>query len=101
MRSSSHEEAALELASAPPPPSEVLDKPPPGAPEVILLFIQWSSFPERRVASFRGPGGRLLIVHEGDIVEGMKVIEIGQATVEFQWRGNAFRVYAGRSAPTS
>jgi hypothetical protein len=76
-----------------------LDRPPPGAPEVVLLFIQWSSFPDRRVASLRGPGGRLLIVQEGDIVEGMKVMSIGRSAVEFQWRGSAFRVLAGRSAP--
>lgn len=39
-----------------------------------------------------------MIVKEGDIVEGMKVSAIERASIIFQWRGNMFRLAAGRSA---
>jgi hypothetical protein len=63
---------------------------------VALLFIQWTSTPARRVASLRGPGGRLMLVREGDIVEGMKVAMIRPDAVEFQWRGTNFLLLAAR-----
>ena len=86
--------------TAPTPPAEPEISPvaPTGAPEIALLFIKWSSDPVYRVASMRGPGGKLLIVKEGDIVEGMKVSSIERGAVIMQWRGNLFRLAAGRSA---
>jgi hypothetical protein len=74
----------------------VLETPPTGSPEVSLLFIKWSHDALRRVASLRGPGGKLLLVHEGDIVEGMRVSLIRADAVELQWRGSNFLLYAAR-----
>jgi hypothetical protein len=79
--------------------TEVLATPPEGSPQMFLLFIQWSDEPLRRVASLRSAGGRLAIVKEGDIVEGMKVMAIRRDAVEFQWRGSTFRVGPVRAAP--
>jgi hypothetical protein len=95
---------ADELAKAGTPSSaaqeaEVLTTPPEGSPQMFLLFIQWSDEPLRRVASLRSAGGRLAIVKEGDIVEGMKVMAIRRDAVEFQWRGSTFRVGPVRAAP--
>ena len=85
-------------APAAPAEPEISPVAPTGAPEIALLFIKWSSDPVYRVASMRGPGGKLLIVKEGDIVEGMKVSSIERGAVIMQWRGNLFRLAAGRSA---
>jgi hypothetical protein len=74
----------------------VLDVAPVGAPEVSLLFIKWSSSVERRVASLRGPGGKLMLVHEGDIIEGMRVGAIRPDAIELQWRGTSFLLLAAR-----
>jgi hypothetical protein len=74
----------------------VLETPPSGSPEVSLLFIKWSRDALNRVASLRGPGGKLLLVHEGDIVEGMRVSLIRADAVELQWRGSNFLLYAAR-----
>jgi len=76
--------------------SEVLDTPPSGAPEVDLLFVRWSRAPEQRVASLRSDGGRLVVVHEGDLVEGMRVATIRPDAIEFVWHGSQFQVIAGR-----
>jgi hypothetical protein len=75
---------------------EMLGSPPSGAPEVSLLFIQWSRVPEKRVASLRSAGGRLVVVHEGDLVEGMRVATIHPDAIEFVWRGSQFQVIAAR-----
>lgn len=89
---------AAPVTPAAPAEPEISPVAPTGAPEIALLFIKWSSDPVYRVASMRGPGGKLLIVKEGDIVEGMKVSSIERGAVIMQWRGNLFRVLAGRSA---
>jgi hypothetical protein len=77
-------------------PGPVLEAPPSGSPEVSLLFITRSHDVQRRVASLRGPGGKLLLVHEGDVVEGMRVSLIRADAVELQWRGSNFLLYAAR-----
>jgi hypothetical protein len=89
---------ALPPPAPPPEPSAgvVLESVPTGAPEVSLLFIKWSRGVEGRVASLRGPGGKLMLVHEGDIVEGMRVSNIRADAVELQWRGTNFLLYAAR-----
>jgi hypothetical protein len=84
------------VASAKPDAPEVLDSAPSDAPEVDLLFIQWSRAPEKRVASLRGEGGRLVVVHEGDLVDGMRVAAIRPDAIEFVWHGSQFQVIAGR-----
>jgi hypothetical protein len=82
--------------AAPESAGTVLEAPPSGAPEVSLLFIKWSRDVQGRVASLRGPGGKLLLVHEGDIVEGMRVAAIRPDGVELQWRGSNFLLLAAR-----
>ena len=74
----------------------MLETVPAGAPEVSLLFIKWSSTLERRVDSLRGPGGKLMLVHEGDIIEGMRVGAIRPDAVELQFRGTSFLLLAAR-----
>ncbi len=76
--------------------SPVLEEPPTDAPVVALLFIRWSREPAARVASLRGSGGKLMLVHEGDIVEGMRVSEIRPDALELQWRGTRFLLLAAR-----
>jgi hypothetical protein len=92
--------AAVPPAAAPGAPGEpagaVLDTPPTDAPEVSLLFIRWSRVTAGRVASLRGPGGKLMLVHEGDIIEGMRVSAIRPDAVELQWRGTNFLLLAAR-----
>jgi hypothetical protein len=97
--SQADEMAKAETPTAAAQESEVLATPPEGSPQMFLLFIQWSDEPLRRVASLRSAGGRLAIVKEGDIVEGMKVMAIRRDAVEFQWRGSTFRVGPVRAAP--
>ena len=75
---------------------EVLDSPPEGAPEVSLVFIRWKPTPSERVASVRTPGQRIVVVHEADVVEGMKVERINSDAIEFQWRGQRFMLMASR-----
>jgi len=74
-----------------------LPPPPDDAPVLSLLFIQWSSEPARRVASLRQSGGSIYIVHEGDIVQGLRIAVIRPAGVEVQWRGQSFLLPASRN----
>jgi len=79
----------------------MLASPPPDAPAVSLLFLHWTARPDRRMASVRSPGGRLIIVHEGDVipgaeVQGMHVSEIRRDGIQVEWRGNAFVIPAVR-----
>ena len=69
---------------------------PSDAPEVSLLFIKWSRDLARRVASLRGPGGKLMLVHENDIIEGMRIVSIRPDAVELHWRGTNFLLLAAR-----
>lgn len=75
---------------------ELLPAPPEGAPQVDLLFIRWKPVPSERVASVRTGGQRIVVLHENDIIEGMKVSEIQRSGIEFQWRGQRFVVLAAR-----
>ena len=94
--------AATPKSVTPRPPAprpadrELLGSPPAGAPEVNLLFIQWSKIAKKRVASLRNKDGRLVVVHEGDLVEGMRVAAIRPDAIEFVWRGSQFLVLASR-----
>jgi predicted NUDIX family NTP pyrophosphohydrolase len=74
----------------------VLQAPPSGAPEVTLLFIQYSRNPARRVASLRVAGGKLMLVHEGDTFEGMRVATIRSDALELEWGGTRFLMLAVR-----
>lgn len=86
-------------AAVTPPPAVPIALPPPpdDAPALSLLFIQWSSEPARRVASLRQSGGSIYIVHEGDIVQGLRIAVIRPAGVEVQWRGQSFLLPASRN----
>lgn len=99
------EPAAPPVAASPPPITppaepaaqpELLDAPPPEAPTPGLLFIQWVREPERRIASLRTSAGQLVIVHEGDTVEGLLVKTIRPDSIEFHWRGTRFLLLASR-----
>jgi hypothetical protein len=70
---------------------------PDDAPVFSLLFVQWSSDSARRVASLRQvSGGTIYIVHEGDIVQGLRMAVIRPTGVEMQWRGQSFFLPASR-----
>jgi hypothetical protein len=75
---------------------ELLEAAPPGAPHIDLLFIRWKPIAAERVASIRTSGQRLMVLHEDDVVEGMKVARIEPSGIEFQWRGQRFMVLAAR-----
>jgi hypothetical protein len=75
---------------------ELVDSPPEGAPSIDLLFIRWKPLAADRVATIRTGGQRIVILHENDIIEGMKVSRIDQSGIEFQWRGQRFMVLAAR-----
>ncbi len=83
------------------PALKLLDAPPPDAPQVSLLFVHWTSEPARRIASVRAPGGRLVVVREGDVIpgaeaQGMHVSEIRTDGIRVEWRGKAFVIPAVR-----
>jgi len=78
------------------PFAELLDSPPEGAPHVDLLFIRWKPASTARVVSVRTAGQRIVVLHENEVVEGMKVSRIEPGGVEFQWRGLRFMVLAAR-----
>jgi hypothetical protein len=89
------------VASTPPPPPSPrqveLPPPPDDAPDLALLFIQWSADPTKRVASLRqNGGGAIYIVREGDIVQGLRVAAIRPSGIEIQWRGQSFLLPAAR-----
>jgi hypothetical protein len=92
----------LEPVTTPPPPAANAPKPrslpnaPDDAPKIWLLFIQWSSTPEKRVVSLRQEGGSISVLREGDIVQGMRLAAIRRSGVEFQWRGQSFLVPVSR-----
>jgi len=92
--------AMLQLPSPKPlPPPAVVDLPPPpdDAPDLSLLFIQWSADAAKRVASLRqNSGGSIFIVREGDVIQGLRVATIRPAGVEMQWRGQSFLLPASR-----
>jgi len=74
-----------------------LPLPPDDAPAFALLFVQWSSDPARRVASLRQvSGGTIYIVHEGDVVQGLRIAVIRPTGIEIQWRGQSFLLPASR-----
>lgn len=79
----------------PTPPAQ-LPALPDDAPQIALLFIQWSPEPARRVASLRQGGGTITIVHEGDVIQGLKVAVIRPTLLEMQWRGQSYAVLASR-----
>ncbi|MFQ5478711.1 MAG: hypothetical protein ACE5E4_08850 [Candidatus Binatia bacterium] len=74
------------------PVPEILDEPPPGAPAVDLIFVQWVREASARMASIRASGGVMIVIREGDTVEGMRVASIGREWVDFSWKGTTFRV---------
>ena len=78
------------------PQTGLLHAAPSGAPEVSLLFIQYSRDIARRVASLRGPGGKLMLVHEGDKVEGMEVASIRPDAIQLDWNGTKFLLLPDR-----
>jgi hypothetical protein len=94
--------AVLEPVTTPPPPAANAPEPrslpnaPDDAPKIWLLFIQWSSTPEKRVVSLRQEGGSISVLREGDIVQGMRLAAIRRSGVEFQWRGQSFLVPVSR-----
>lgn len=85
-------------AVTPPPPVPVSLPPlPDDAPAFALLFVQWSGEPTRRVASLRqSGGGTIYIVHEGDIVQGLRIAGIRPTGIEVEWRGQSFLLPASR-----
>ena len=69
----------------------VLGLPPEGAPRVDILFLQWASERDERLASLRSQGGSLSVVYEGDVIDGMAVASIHADEILFTWRGVTFR----------
>jgi hypothetical protein len=92
----------LEPVTTPPPPAANAPEPrslpnaPADAPKIWLLFIRWSTTPEKRVVSLRQEGGSISVLREGDIVQGMRLAAIRRSGVEFQWRGQSFLVPVSR-----
>ena len=82
---------------APQPPQVNLPPMPDDAPDLALLFIQWSADAAKRVASLRQNGGSAIyIVREGDVVQGLRVAAIRPSGIEVQWRGQSFLLPAAR-----
>ena len=49
-----------------------------------VSFLQWSSEPEKRMAFIKVGSGPTTLAHEGDTVNGVKVVKIRQGAVELQ-----------------
>jgi hypothetical protein len=67
--------------SPPAPAHEQTQSSPSGA---SLSFLQWSTDPEKRVASIKVGNGPAMIAHEGDSIEGLTVVKILPDAVEIR-----------------
>ena len=65
---------------------------PPGAPKVLLSFLQWSPDPARRFAFVSVDGSPSQRVREGDTTAGMTVAQITPTGVQLRSEGAVFTI---------
>lgn len=63
---------------------EVADETTPPPPQASVSFLQWSPEPEKRMAFIKVGNAPTTLAHEGDMVNGVRVVKILQGTVELQ-----------------
>ncbi len=73
-------------SAAPRPPTPAREEALSSPPDTSLSFLQWSTDPEKRVASIKVGAGPATIAHEGDSIEGLTVVKIRPDAVEL-WSG--------------
>jgi hypothetical protein len=88
-------EAASEEQPAPtaaPEPALDTGRSPPGAPKVLLSFLQWSEDPRRRFAFVSIDGAPSQRIREGETAGGMTVAQITPTGVQFDREGKRFTI---------
>lgn len=87
-------EPTAPVPEPPPAPPELIDtgRSPPGAPKVVLSFLQWSTEPARRFALVSIDGAPSQRVREGDAAAGMTVAQITPTGVQFSREGKLFMI---------
>jgi len=66
-------------------------------PILMITEVTFHDSPARRSATLQVAGGRPLLVHEGDTVNGIKVNEIQAGAVEFEVAGGPVVLDVGES----
>jgi hypothetical protein len=79
--SAPQEEDVVDETTSPPTPASV-------------SFLQWSPEPEKRMAFIKVGDAPTTLAHEGDMVNGVRVLKIRQGTVELQLGGNRWTLKA-------
>jgi hypothetical protein len=87
-------ESPAVVAEPQPSPPTVIDtgRSPPGAPRVLLSFLQWSPDPSRRFAFISVDGAPSQRVREGDMAGSLTVAHITPSAVQFSHEGNLFTI---------